>query len=155
MTVTVMSSGVEVIERGRWYVDVALNGHRYRINCWLVWLTGSKTDKGTFWQLSNSTGLSLTQRDEIARELSTGGEWVGPEYRHRFDLPVTGTGSSHDGTKYRWASFGGFKVIHYPDAGGSQGYVHHPTHGWLVDVNDEMPHDTWIMLLRAVDAPVL
>lgn len=50
----------------------------------------------------------------------------------------TGTGSAPDGEKYNWASFDGWRVVHYPFAGGTEFYASGPS-GWVVDVHDDMP----------------
>ena len=72
----------------------------------------------------------------------------------------TGTGSgplpNGDGMPmYRWAKFGRWSLKYWPDGGGAQGFVLVTGIGWVVDVDDEMPHEIWIAMLRAVDSPVI
>lgn len=47
-----------------------------------------------------------------------------------------------------------WRAIYYPGGGGSQAFVWLDGIGWVVDVHDEMPHDVWLALLRAVGAPL-
>ena len=61
----------------------------------------------------------------------------------------TGSGSDNDGEKYLWSKADDYRVVFYPDAGGSEAYIKAPsTIGWVIDANDEMPHEVWIILLR-------
>lgn len=53
-----------------------------------------------------------------------------------------------------WAKKGDWMAKHWPDGGGTEAYVNVEGLGWVVDANDEMPHETWIELLRAVGAPL-
>lgn len=54
----------------------------------------------------------------------------------------------------RWAAIGRWRAHYYPDGGGSEGFVLVDGFGWVVDTEDEMPHDVWIDLLRIVGAPI-
>jgi len=70
----------------------------------------------------------------------------------------TGTGSSLGTGKlsapmFRHATLGRYRVHYWPDGGGSQGFIHTDGIGWTVDTDDEMPHEVWIQLLQAIDAP--
>lgn len=71
----------------------------------------------------------------------------------------TGTGTTLDRptseNKYRWARSGKWRVAYWPNGGGCQGYVNVEGIGWVVDVLDEMPHETWLALLEAVGAPTI
>ena len=71
----------------------------------------------------------------------------------KVDRNTHGSGSCPDGSKYLWAEFGPYRVVYYPDGGGSQAYLSNPTHGWVVDVNDDMPHEIWASLLMECGAP--
>ena len=73
------------------------------------------------------------------------------------DKIVTGTGSgpkvgSGGMPKYRHATYWEWSIKYWPEAGGSQGYVHVPDIGWCIDVDDDMPHEIWVALLHEVDA---
>lgn len=73
----------------------------------------------------------------------------------------TGTGSDLSNgrgpdTLYRWAQVDGWRVITYPHAGGgSQAFVNVDGIGFVVDVNDDMPHEVYVILLQELGAPVL
>ena|ERR1019366_7819855 len=73
-----------------------------------------------------------------------------------YAMPIKhGTGSCvDDGIMYRWSTVDGWRVIYYPAAGGSEAYVMVDGIGWVVDTEDAMPHEVWIILLRAAGAPV-
>lgn len=71
---------------------------------------------------------------------------------------VTGTGSSLgtgalSAPKFRHATLGKWRVHYWPDGGGAQAFVNVPGVGWVIDTEDDMPHQIWIALLQAVDAP--
>lgn len=57
---------------------------------------------------------------------------------------------------FRWARRGMWLVKYWPSGGGSQGFVDiGEPFGFIVDVDDEMPHDVWLALLRACGAPTV
>lgn len=80
---------------------------------------------------------------------------MNPDFRG-FMAIRQGTGSTAaDGTKYAWATADDWwRVVYYPDAGGAQAYVKVPGVGFVVDTEDQMPHDIWIMLLEKIGAPL-
>ena len=72
---------------------------------------------------------------------------------------VTGTGSGPaNGGKnmpmYRHATYGEWSIKYWPIEGGSEAFVNIPDIGWCLDVADDMPHEVWVALLHAVDAPI-
>ncbi len=70
----------------------------------------------------------------------------------------TGTGSSLgtgslSAPKFRHATLDTYRVHYWPDGGGTQAFIHVDGIGWTVDVDDAMPHEVYIQLLQAMDAP--
>jgi hypothetical protein len=57
--------------------------------------------------------------------------------------------------QYRWAQSGDWRVLYWPDGGGSQAYVNTPGIGFVVDVDDNVPQEVYILLLSEIGAPLV
>lgn len=95
---------------------------------------------------------------ELANVLD--GETIRGPVNIPYAMPIrTGTGTTLDlptsENKYRWASVDCWRVAYWPDGGGSQAYVKVDGIGWVVDVDDELPHSVWTVLLKVLGAPLV
>lgn len=108
----------------------------------------------------NYTDLGIAKTAEACEliEVKTGEHWFTALNCAEQMTPASqikqGTGSNPDGTKYRYAQTSEYRAVYFPDGGGTQGHIWAGRFGWIMDTDDEMPHEVWIELLRAVDAPL-
>lgn len=97
--------------------------------------------------------------EELARSLDN--ESLRGVVNIYYAMPIKlGTGSNLDcergpDSMYRWAQVDGWRVIHYPHAGGSEAHVRVDGIGWVVDSDDTMPHEVWVILLALLGAPLV
>lgn len=65
----------------------------------------------------------------------------------------SGSGSTQDGSKYRWANTDQWRIVHWPDYGGVEAMVKIIGFGWCIDTRDCMPPVIRFLLLDAVGVP--